>query len=82
MYCKKINLFRMKYHKYGALVGTTSLHITFSSPPPPPHTHPCMHAQTHLKCKGASTLCRAAECNKMWPCRVANGENTVDVNAV
>ncbi len=28
-----------------------------------------------------STLCRVAECNKMWPCRAANNENNVDVNA-
>ncbi len=28
--------------------------------------------------KGASTLCRAAKCNKMWPCPAAYGENNVD----
>ncbi len=30
--------------------------------------------------KGASTLCHGAECNKMQPCRTANGENNVNVN--
>ncbi len=34
-----------------------------------------------FQCKGASTLCCVVECNKMWPCRAANGENNVDVNA-
>ncbi len=32
--------------------------------------------------EGASTLCRAAECRKMWPCHAANGEDNVDVNVV
>ncbi len=40
-----------------------------------------------FKCLGsvfkcASTLCHTTECNKMQPCRVANGENNVDVNGV
>ncbi len=30
--------------------------------------------------KGVSTLCRAAECNKMRACHAANGEDNKDVN--
>ncbi len=32
--------------------------------------------------KGASTLCRVAECNKIRPCHAANSGNNVYVNAV
>ncbi len=42
----------------------------------------CTVSWYYLKHKGTFTLCRAAECNKMRPCCVANGGNNVDVNAV
>ncbi len=37
--------------------------------------------QKLAKSRGASTLCRMAECNKMSPRRVANGEINGDINA-
>ncbi len=52
-----------------------------NSPPLPSEDRQLVERDWPLHSKGASTLCRATECNKMRPCRVANGENNVDVNA-
>ncbi len=41
-----------------------------------------LHADACRLCKGVSTLCHTAKCNKIQPCSAANGENNVNVNAV